>query len=256
MSRLILPSRKIWTPPQRQRGYVVLDGYRSGGGGGDPYWANVVSLLNFPGADGSTSIIDAKGKTWTAYGNAQIDTDYGQSLLLDGSGDYASTPDHADFNFASSLFTVEGHFRESARGAIRQIIGQHTMESGKVSECSFLILSDNGYIKFEFYIGSSIYSITNPAQHSLNTIHHYAAVRDTSNVFRLYLNGVHVASLTQSGTINNSPHRLTIGTVMSGTSPGSYYFNGRIMPHRITNGVCRYPSGTTFTPPTTPFPTS
>ena len=34
MSRLIVPSRKLWTPPQRQRGYVVLDGYRGGGGGG------------------------------------------------------------------------------------------------------------------------------------------------------------------------------------------------------------------------------
>ncbi|MBZ0088203.1 MAG: hypothetical protein K8F33_08920, partial [Thermomonas sp.] len=34
MNRLILPSRKIWTPPQRQRGYVVLDAYRGGGGGG------------------------------------------------------------------------------------------------------------------------------------------------------------------------------------------------------------------------------
>lgn len=33
MSRLILPSRKLWTPPQRQRGFVVLDAYRFGGGG-------------------------------------------------------------------------------------------------------------------------------------------------------------------------------------------------------------------------------
>lgn len=34
MSRLILPRRKIWTPPQRQQGYLVLDAYRGGGGGG------------------------------------------------------------------------------------------------------------------------------------------------------------------------------------------------------------------------------
>lgn len=233
-------------------------GQPASGGGGDPYWANVVSLLNFPGADGSTSILDAKGKTWTAYGNAQIDTDYGPSLLLDGSGDYAYTPDSADFNFASSLFTVEGGFRESARGVIRQIIGQHTTQGGQETDCSFLILSDNGYLKFQFFIGFTYYTVANTAQHALNTIHHYAAVRDASNVFRLYLNGIQVASLTQSGTINNSSQRLTIGAVMKdgAPDPGGYYFNGRIMPHRITTGVCRYPSGTTFTPPSAPFPDS
>ena len=227
-------------------------------GSGDPHWANVVSLLNFPGAGGGTTITDSKGKVWVAAGDAKIDTAYGQALLLDGSGDYAYTPASADFNFASSLFTIEGYFRESVRGVIRQVIGQHTTTSGQEANCNFLILSDNGYLKFQFFIGSSYYTVANPAQHALNTIHHYAAVRDTSNVFRLYLNGVQAASITQSGTINNSPHRLTIGAVMKDGSPdpGGYYFNGRIMPHRITNGVCRYPSGTTFTPPATPFPTS
>lgn len=29
MSKLIVPPRKPWTPPQKQRGYVVLDAYRS-----------------------------------------------------------------------------------------------------------------------------------------------------------------------------------------------------------------------------------
>lgn len=49
-------------------------------------------LLNFDGADGSTSMIDGFGNTWTAGGNAQIDTAQskfgGSSLLLDGTGDF------------------------------------------------------------------------------------------------------------------------------------------------------------------------
>ena len=239
---------------------MLRRGMMAGGGGGatDPYWANVVSLLNFPGADGSTSIIDAKGKTWTAYGNAQIDTDYGQSLLLDGSGDYATTLDHADFALGSSLFTIEGFFRESVGGVIRQIIGQHTTVGGQEANCSFLILSDNRKLTFQFFMGGAYYTVASASTHALDTIHHYAAMRDASNVFRLKLNGVQVASLTQAGSINNSDRLLTIGAVMNGDLPnsGGYYFNGRIMPHRITTGVCRYPGSDSFTPPSAPFPTS
>jgi hypothetical protein len=226
-------------------------------GGGDPHWANVVSLHNWPGADGSTTYTDAKGKTWTGYGNAQIDTDYGQALLLDGTGDYLTTPDSADFNFGSGDLTEEGYFRESARAAIRQIIGQHTTESGGDSNSSFILLSDNGYLKFSGYVGATNYQCTSSSQHALDTIHHYAACRDGGNL-RLYLNGVQAASIAISGSINNSTMPLTIGAVMNGTVPnsGGYYFNGRLLSRRMTKGVCRYPSGTTFTPPGYPFATS
>ena len=38
--------------------------------------------------------------------------------------------------------------------------------------------------------------------------------------------------------------------------PTSSYWNGWIWGLRMTKGVCRYPGGTTFTPPTAPFPNS
>ncbi len=53
------------------------------------------SLLTFEAADASTAIIDDFGNTWTASGNAQIDTaqfKFGtSSLLLDGTGDYVTS---------------------------------------------------------------------------------------------------------------------------------------------------------------------
>lgn len=229
------------------------------GGLTDPYWANVVSLHNWPGTAGSTTLTDAKGKTWTAVGNAQIDTTYGQALLLDGAGDYTWTADHADFNLGSGLFTEEGFFRESVQNPIRQIIGQHDTTGGTGNaNSSFLLLSDSGKLKFQVFMGGSFYTAANASTHATNTIHHYAAVRDASNVFRLYLNGVQVGSVTQSGTLNNSGQRLTIGAVMKSNSPdpGNYYFNGRVLARRLTVGVCRYPGGTTFTPPAYPFATS
>jgi hypothetical protein len=69
------------------------------------------ALLNFDGVDGSTSMIDAFGNTWTAGGNAQIDTAQskfgGSSLLLDGTGDYitsSSYTSHGDGSWEVSMW--------------------------------------------------------------------------------------------------------------------------------------------------------
>lgn len=220
----------------------------------DPYWSSVVSQHNWPGANASTTFTDATGKTWTGHGNARIDTSLGQALLLDGSGDYVTTADHAEFNLGSNQFTEEGFFLESVRGTDRQIIGQHSTQSAVAS--SFLLLSNNGRVGFHVFIGGSVYSATNAAQHALDTIHHYACVRDADNVFRLYVNGVQVASVTQAGSLNDSPRDVCIGAVMrnSGPDPSGYFFNGHIFSRRMTNGVCRYPGGVTFAPPAYPFP--
>ena len=76
-----------------------------------------VALLHFNGADASTTFIDESGKTWTASGNAQIDTAQskfgGASGLFDGTGDSITTPDHADFDVGSGDFTVDFWMRQN-----------------------------------------------------------------------------------------------------------------------------------------------
>src|SRR5262245_43415513 len=67
---------------------------------------------HYNGADASTTILDTNAggspHTWTANGNAQLDTaDFkfgGSSLLLDGTGDFVDTPDHTDFTLGTSDF--------------------------------------------------------------------------------------------------------------------------------------------------------
>src|SRR5512139_871383 len=71
----------------------VFAGVPEGGGG---------SLLHFNGNDGSTTFHDeALNIDWIANGNAQIDTAQsvfgGASGLFDGTGDYLSSADHADW---------------------------------------------------------------------------------------------------------------------------------------------------------------
>lgn len=65
-----------------------------GGGSGDTYFPWVRSLLHFNGSDASTTFTDVIGHTWTASGNAQLDTaksKFGSaSALFDGTGDYVT----------------------------------------------------------------------------------------------------------------------------------------------------------------------
>ena len=63
-------------------------------------------LLGFNGADGGTTITDSNiggsSHTWTAAGNANTDDAQKKfgltSLACDGTGDWVTTNDHADFN--------------------------------------------------------------------------------------------------------------------------------------------------------------
>src|SRR3990172_3889690 len=80
------------------------------------------SLLHFEGSDASTSFIDDYGNTWTAAGNAQLDTaqfKFGAaSLLLDGAGDFATSSNFQSIGFngrdvsvGNGSWRVEGHVR-------------------------------------------------------------------------------------------------------------------------------------------------
>lgn len=68
------------------------------------------ALLNFEGADASTTMLDNFGNTWTAAGNAQIDTaqfKFGtSSLLLDGTGDYVKSTDFTSLGDGSWEMSV------------------------------------------------------------------------------------------------------------------------------------------------------
>jgi hypothetical protein len=78
---------------------------------------------------------------------------------------------------------------------------------------------------------------------------HLAVVRQ-GNTFRTYKNGVQQSTGTtdSAGQSLGSISALRIGR-------GSDFYNKCLIDDfRVTKGVCRYPSGTTFTPPTTGLP--
>ena len=78
--------------------------------------------------------------------------------------------------------------------------------------------------------------------------HHGAWTKD-SGEFRIYLDGVQVASNTQSVSLGNAAFKVVIG---SHEPNGSAPFKGYLDEFRVSS-VCRYPDGTSFTPEVLPY---
>ncbi|RPJ38983.1 MAG: hypothetical protein EHM35_03325, partial [Planctomycetaceae bacterium] len=126
-------------------------------------------LLPFFGADASTTITDVNGgghtHAWTAAGNAQIDTAQsvfgGSSLLLDGTGDWVTTADHAeDFTLGSSDWTVEAWVRPAVDGTLLYIAGQGDTTPTAATSSFILSRSAGNKIVAEVSDGAAFTTLT------------------------------------------------------------------------------------------------
>lgn len=237
---------------QRQRGFII-NPFRFGGGGGgsDPDFASVSSLLHLDGTDGSTTFTDVKGKIWTGAGNAQIDTAQskfgGASLLLDGTGDYINTPNHASLNFGTGDATVELFARTAVTTGTSILICKHQSATGSWivfrNGTSLLLYVSSTGSGWDIANGISIGTI------AASTWYHVAWVRD-GTTFRTFLDGVPGSTATSSSSIYAGTQPLTLG----GNPGAGDYFNGHLDEVRVTTGVARYTSA--FSPPIAAFPNS
>lgn len=219
--------------------------------GGDPYWANVASLLHFDGTSGSTNFFDQKGKVWTAFGNAHLSDSQarfgGASGAFDGTGDYLSTPNSSDFDITSD-FTIEAFVYLTNATAITRYIASKL----SVSYSSGFVLGVNAS-RAPFFVavgpndevGNRALS---PDPIQLNTWVHVAGVKSGSTV-RIFVDGILKHSQTLVASVSNNSGPLLIGRDNLNTSRD---WAGFIDEFRITRGVARYASS--FTPPSSAFP--
>lgn len=229
------------------------DGGGGGGGDGDPYFANVTSLLHFDGADGSTTITDNIGNVWTVNGNAQIDTAQskfgGASMLLDGTGDWINSGSAAAFGFGAGDFTIEGWFRPSSLAAANICL----LDTRTGANEGIAIYASGSAVGNTF----SAYSNAGPIGGGdvdvfiVNTWSHFAVVRQGTTV-RGYLDGVQAFNGTDARTYASASTCVIGDNYLAPSQPAA----GWLDDFRITKGVCRYPDGTTFTVPAAPFPDS
>ncbi|RWG16723.1 LamG domain-containing protein [Mesorhizobium sp.] len=222
---------------------------------GDPYWANVVLLVGFDGADGATSATDdsLSAHSLTFNGNAQLDTGVSPpfgtaSLLVDGSGDFVSTADSADFDFGSGNFTIEAFVRTVANANNQTIVSQYA-SVGSDNAWEMQANISPGLTGRFSPSGTSGTNVGGGTSLTATTWHHVCFERSGTK-YRLYIDGTMVGSNTDGSALHNSAYGLRIGARDNNTG----YFNGHIKEIRITKGVARYNSDSGFTAPTAAFP--
>jgi hypothetical protein len=216
-------------------------------GTGDPYLSNVLLLMNAA----ATNTTDATGQqTLSVTGSVPINstqTLFGANTYeLDTSGDYIAVSNNAFFCAPADAqeWTIEGW----------------AYITDAVDSTSHIIFSTPFTVQMATMactdIASSAYTASGTAI-ALNQWVHWAFVRDNSgatSILRRYIGGVQDGVSLTFGLTEQVTNTGSFGQVMGRV--GSFEPKGSFCHHRWTMGVCRYPGGTTFTPPTAAFPTT
>jgi len=227
-------------------GTITIDA--SGGGSTDPYWFGVVSQLDAAGADASTTINDVLGKSWTANGNAQIDTSLGYNTILFDGNDFIATPSGYDSNFdwGEEDWCIEYWIYPLSVTGFQNIARRSTGSS--FGPFSIALNGANLRCRCSESGASWQVDVTGSVTISTSVLVHIAACRQGAT-FRQYVGGVQDGTGTFTGPLMTSTSSIYAGA--QSDAAGGY--NGHIRAGRITQGNCRYPGGITFTPEAAPF---
>ena len=156
---------------------------------------NVVLFEHFDGADTATNCTDASASEHdeTFILDAQLDITqkrFGStSLLCDGTGDYVTFPDSADFNLGAGDFTIDSWFFSPVADASAHYIGGNW---GASSDYGWTIgLYGAGDLIYFSYstTGSNNIGLDFPCDLANSTWYHLAFVRN-GNDLKFYINGI------------------------------------------------------------------
>lgn len=216
-------------------------------------------MLHMDGADGSTTFTDssASGHSITANGNAQIDTAQskfgGASGLFDGTGDYITVPDHADWDFGSGDFTIDFWIRFAANQ--RHVIYNQNDYAGTPSYVDFMAWNstpsswgfeayDAGTMKCQYHFS---WTPNN------NQWYHVEIGRNGTNIY-IFVDGVAQSLTADVAVSTNSFPGITADLLIGGHTGAGLYLNGWLDEFRVSKGICRHTSN--FTPKLGPYTSS
>lgn len=171
---------------------------------------------------------------------------HGGSYYQDGTGDYLSIPDHADWHIGTNEFCVEGWIYEISEGsAYTALVSQF----GNGGTDSILFLKQG--LEVGFYVtGGGNAKNESMSSWQSNAWNHFAVSRDDSNNLRFFINGTQLGSPTTYATgIGDGTASLCVGSRSDGntTTQGVAFFSDI----RFVNGSAV--RTTDFTPPTAPL---
>jgi hypothetical protein len=220
-------------------------------------FANVKALLHMDGTDASTTFTDVIGKTWTAQGNAQLDTAqflFGTaSGLFDGTGDYVTCGSSSDFYFGAGEFVFEFAFRPATTynsgTSQKAIVGQWVAASNN----SWMVDYNLGNLRFLVTNNVTTYVATITKDLAANTWYRITAVRSGDYLY-LFLDGVLQAILAMSAGFTLANMTGTTAASIGAKSDGTVPCDGWIDEFRVVKGESVYPRS--FILPASAFPDS
>ena len=218
-------------------------------GGGSAWDSYTKLLLHCDGVDAATTFTDEIGKVVTAVGNAQIDTaqkKFGTaSGLFDGTGDYLSTPDHADWDFGTGDFTIDGQFRFNTIS--QQFLFDSGLDVGAGEGVAIRLAGATGGLQW-YIMGSLAVNVTSGQwSPSTNTWYHIAVVRNGTDC-KVFIDGIQKGS---TGTNSQNISVTTIPTIGARQNINGVELNGWMDEFRISKGIARWTAN--FTPPTAAY---
>jgi hypothetical protein len=219
--------------------------------------AFTVALLHMNGADASTTFTDESGKTWSAVGNAQIDTAQskfgGASGLFDGTGDLINSADSDDWQLDagsnSNKWTIDTWIRYNGDPGTA-IAGMVQQRADNDNFWSLLLNNNN----LQFIVrsgGVNIVVIQNAWNPATATWYHVAIVKDGTNGYMMFINGAQIGTTqTDTDVIPNFAGTIQVArhTGITGTNSD---LAGWLDELRISKGVARWTGN--FTPPTAEY---
>jgi len=212
---------------------------------------NTLLMLHMDGTNGSTTFTDSStyGRTVTALGNSQISTTsskFGSGCgLFDGTGDYLTIPDSADWQFAGN-FTIDFQVRFASLAGTQGLWAQTTSGSEYVE-----FYWDGSNWVFKLFTGNVLrVSFSAADTLSTSTWYHVALIRgwgSNANTWEVARDGNSKGGTTTTFTYPDYTSNVEIG---NNTQGGLGQFNGRLDEFRISN-IARWTAN--FTPPTSAY---
>lgn len=168
------------------------------------------------------------------------------SIAFDGTDDYMVAASSNTLDFATGDFTIELWANFSALSTNRLLLDRWA--SGNANSWQLYWRSTGTSITF--LVGASTVLLQDPSTTRITTgTWNHIAVTRSGTTARLFINGVVVASATDSTSLSSSLP-LALGIQYTTLTND---LNGYLSDVRITKGVARYTAN--FTPPDTSFPT-
>lgn len=221
-------------------------------GGGIDSYAKLV--IDFDGVDDATTHTAATGQTVTFVADAKLDSSQKKfgttSLYLDGTGDYVTVPDSADWYFAADPFTLDCWIKKETAALSHGLIGQYT-DANNYWHLRYEYVDDDA-CEYDFAVVVGGEYKAHYAYHYVHTTKwtHLELGRNGANVY-FFINGA-LQTPTSSTAISTNEVLNSTGALEIGASNNhASVFNGWIDMVRVSKGICRHTAA--FTPPSVPY---